>query len=228
MRKLKPQKRDNAASVRGQEAVAEILTAARDVLVEEGYPKLTMRNVAKRAGITVGNLSYYYATKDDLLRDLLQAVIEGYMEDFSRISEDMTLTAAERLDALVRFLISDLSTKETTGFFPALWALAIHDDFAAAEMAGIYRIERNTFARAIAEMRPDLSKKSRDRLALFISASIEGQTMFIGHNREASREGLAIANIAAHSFVALVAAIDEAAILGLRPVSKGVRRRETA
>ncbi|MCB2098572.1 MAG: TetR/AcrR family transcriptional regulator [Parvularculaceae bacterium] len=225
MRKLRPQKRDNSASPRGQQAVAAILSAARDVLVEEGYPRLTMRNVADRAKMTVGNLSYYYANKEDLLHDLLEAVIQGYVEDFDRIAEDQQRSPEQRLEEMIRFVIGDLATKETTGFFPALWALAIHNDFAANEMSHVYEIERSAFARVIAAMRPDLTKKDRDLLALFISASIEGHTMFVGHKREKTAAGPAIANIAAYSLIGLVRSIDSPTIRGLKVAVPGGGRR---
>lgn len=225
MRKLRPQKRDKSASPRGQQAVAAILSAARDVLVEEGYPRLTMRNVADRADMTVGNLSYYYGNKEDLLHDLLEAVIQGYVEDFDRIAGNINRSAEERLEDMIRFVIGDLATKETTGFFPALWALANHNDFAAREMVGVYGIERDIFARVIAEMRPDLVKKDRDLLALFISASIEGHTMFIGYKREKAAAGEAIANIAVRSFIALVREIDAATIRGIKIAAKAGAKR---
>ncbi len=52
--------------VKGQERIETILDAAREVFVESGYNKLTMRQVALVAGITVGNLNYYYQTKEAL------------------------------------------------------------------------------------------------------------------------------------------------------------------
>jgi len=207
--------------------VTEILSAARDVLVEEGYPRLTMRNVADRAKMTVGNLSYYYGNKKDLLRDLLEAVIQGYVEDFDRIAEDIERSPEQRLEEMIRFVVGDLSTKETTGFFPALWALAAHDEFAAGEMSHVYEIERNAFLRVISDMRPDLSKKDRGLLALFISASIEGHTMFIGHKREKASAGGAIANIAAYSLIRLVQTVDSATIRGLK-VAGGTSGRRAA
>jgi AcrR family transcriptional regulator len=224
VRKLRPQTRDNSASARGQQTVASILEAARDALVEEGYPGLTMRNIAKRAGITVGNLSYYYAKRDDLLHDLLEAVIQGYVEDFDRIVEDVERSPEERLEDMIRFVVGDLATKETTGFFPALWGLAAHNDVAAKEMTYVYDIERNAFARVIADMRPDLAKKDREVLALFISASIEGHTVFIGHGRDRAADGPAIANIATQSFLSLVRSIDAATIRGLKTAAKTSRR----
>jgi AcrR family transcriptional regulator len=228
MRKLRPQKRDNSASARGQETAATILEAARDVLIEEGYPSLTMRNVAKRAGMTVGNLSYYYARRDDLLHDLLEAVIQGYVEDFDRIVEDVERSPEERLEAMIRFVVGDLATKETTGFFPALWGLAAHDPVAAREMNYVYEIERNAFARVIAAMRPDLSKKDRSLLALFLSASIEGHTMFIGYKRDRAADGPAIANIAVYSFLNLVQTIEPRAIRGLKVASAPTKRSAAA
>lgn len=225
MRKLAPQKRDNSVSPRGQQAVSAILTAARDVLVEEGYPRLTMRNVAKRAGITVGNLSYYYDNKQDLLHDLLEAVIQGYMEDFDRITEDTEKSPDERFEEIVRFIIADLATKETTRFFPAMWALANHDDLAASELNSMYEWERNALAKVIALMRPDLQKKDRDLLALFVSGAIEGQTMFVGYRREKAGNIKEIANIAVHAFTRLVQTIDSRTIRGLKPVARSAKNR---
>lgn len=204
--------------------MSTILEAARDALVEEGYPGLTMRNIAKRAGITVGNLSYYYGKRDDLLHDLLEAVIQGYVEDFDRIVENVERSPEERLEDMVRFVVGDLATKETTGFFIALWGLAAHNDVAAKEMTYVYAIERGAFARVIADIRPDLSRKEREILALFISASIEGHTMFIGHNRDRAADGPAIANIAAHSFLNLVCSVNSATIRGLKIAAKPARR----
>lgn len=221
MRKLKPQNRNNSASSRGEQAVSAILTAARDVLVEEGYPRLTMRNVAKRAGITVGNLSYYYPSKQALIQDLLQAVIQGYLEDFDRISENVERSADERFDEMVRFIMGDLATRETAGFFPALWGLAYHDEFAAKEMNKIYAIERGAFAKVIEEMRPDLSRKEIDLLALFVSSSMEGHTMFVGHGGEKASDLEEITNIAVYSFTLLVKSIDAQTIKGLKTAAGG-------
>ncbi|MCG8506330.1 MAG: TetR/AcrR family transcriptional regulator [Sphingomonadales bacterium] len=220
MRKLKPQKRGNSSQDRGHRVVASILSAARDVLVEEGYARLTMRNVARRVGITVGNLSYYYANKQDLLHDLLEAVIQGYMEDFDRIIMDPESSPEDQLRAFIRFIMEDLETKETTRFFPALWGLANYDDFAAAEMSKIYIIERDTIAEIIGRMRPDLGKEDCDLLSLFISASMEGHTMFIGYQREKAADAREIINIAVHSLTELVKSIDAPTIRGLAPAAK--------
>lgn len=225
MRQLKPQRRDNSASARGQQAVVQILSAARNVLIEEGYPRLTMRNIATRAGITVGNLSYYYKNKEDLLHDLLEAVIQGYMEDFTRIVEDASKSPDERLEEFVRFIMGDLSTKETTGFFPALWALANHNAFAAAEMEKMYAVERDVLAKVVGQIRPDLAKRDRASISLFLSAAMEGHTMFIGYERENKDLAPEVINIAAHAFLTLVRTIDAKSIRRLSVADRQPARR---
>ena len=195
-------------SERSRKAVSDILISARDVLVEQGYPRLTMRNVAERAGISVGNLNYYFANKQDLLRELLQAIIQGYVEDFSQIIHDKDRAAIDRFESVVRFIMGDLETRETTGFFPALWALANHDPVAAHEMDRIYDVEKGVLADLIAEVRPDLSEDQVNILALFVMGAIEGQTVFVGFKRKNSELLPVVTNAAAFGFRRLVSEID--------------------
>src|SRR5689334_13484450 len=49
-----------AVQTRGQRRVAEILLAARAVMVEDGYAALTTRKVAERVGVRQSNVQYYF------------------------------------------------------------------------------------------------------------------------------------------------------------------------
>ncbi len=170
-------------SSKGNERVEQILGVARDVLVSEGYHGLTMRAIAKGCGITVGNLNYYYANKTDLLRDLLDFVMDGYLEVFDTIRASAPASPMDALIKIIGFIIDDLGTRETTVFFPELWALANHDEVAAERMEDLYRREREVFEQLIEKIRPDLDQAYIRHLALYVSASIEGHTMFLGHQK---------------------------------------------
>ncbi len=205
MRTLKLQRRhERATSRKGRERVSQILHAARDILIEEGYHNLSMRKIAARCGITVGNLSYYYSSKQALLHDLLDAVIQGYIEDFDEIMADASLSHEEQFEAILRFIMEDLTTKETTHFFPELWALANHDPVAAQGMEYVYAKERATFVELIGRINPDLPPEDREIVALFISASIEGMTVFIGHERAWRHRAAQTINLATRHFLDLV------------------------
>src|SRR5262245_15303056 len=53
---------------RGAETKAKILEAALDLFRERGYDETTMRAVAERAGVSLGNAYYYFASKEPLLQ----------------------------------------------------------------------------------------------------------------------------------------------------------------
>lgn len=52
-----------------------ILDAALDIIIQEGFPALTMRRIASRIGMTAPNIYNYYTNKDELYISL---VIKGF------------------------------------------------------------------------------------------------------------------------------------------------------
>ncbi len=189
MNKLKTKHRPGTGIyAKGNERIREILTAARTVLMGDGYNGLTMRAVAAEAGVTVGNLNYYYRSKSDLLKDLLEMVIATYLDDFHEIRAQSEQSPEAQLEALLSFIVDDIGSKETTLFFPELWALSNHDDFASENMHELYRKARFEFEGLITEINPGLTKQQTKQLALIVSASLEGLTVFVGHDKPFSRQ----------------------------------------
>src|SRR6266567_6302998 len=45
----------------------QIIHAAAESLLENGYSGTTVRSIASRAGVAIGNLQYYFPTKSELL-----------------------------------------------------------------------------------------------------------------------------------------------------------------
>lgn len=160
-----------------------ILDAARDIFVEEGYSSLSMRKVATKANISIGNLNYYYRTKEDLLRDLLDYVITPYLEEFDRARKRAGESPEKQIRAVLEFWIEDLGTPETTGFFPECWALANHNPFVAELMDDMYARAREALIELIPEINPTLTRKEVEQLALYMCASMEGLTIFAGYEK---------------------------------------------
>lgn len=77
-----------------------IMEATVWVLAEEGYRGLTLRKVADRAGKNRGLVHYYFESKDDLLRSLLDHVLEG-TKRLVGIDEDAD--PAEKLQRALHF-----------------------------------------------------------------------------------------------------------------------------
>ena len=172
-----------ATQQKGLARLLSILEAARDIFVEQGYTSLSMRKVATQAGISIGNLNYYYRTKEDLLRDLLDFVINPYLEEFDRVREQAGEFPERQLQAVLNFWIDDLGTRETTVFFPECWALANHNSFVAKLLDDMYIKARQVLNELIPQINPTLTQKESEQIALYMCASMEGLTIFAGHEK---------------------------------------------
>jgi len=205
MQKKKHARRARTATYeKGQVRVEAILDAAAEVLVSQGYRKMTLRQIALQAGMTVGNLTYYYRTKEALLQDLLEKILSTYLEEIDRIVKASGDSPEDRFVAAVEFLIDDLNTQRTTRFFPELWALANHEEYAAELMEHMYAQERRAISELIQAINPGLDKQQTGSLALFVSCSIEGMTMFVGAGKKQEAAIQSMKKLASNSFLHLI------------------------
>jgi len=53
-------------TVKGQKTRAEILRAYNDLVYKEGIKTVTVKKIAQKVGISVGNLNYYFKKKSDI------------------------------------------------------------------------------------------------------------------------------------------------------------------
>lgn len=62
------------AGARTGETRDAILKATRELLAEQGMPRVTLREVAERAGVQPGLVNYYFGGKQELFRDVIRQV----------------------------------------------------------------------------------------------------------------------------------------------------------
>jgi AcrR family transcriptional regulator len=86
----------------GTASAERLVSAARRVLYEQGAEKATLADIAAAAEVPLGNVYYYFKTKDALVA----AVIDGYRDSYDGLSAefDQHQQPADRLKALVRLL----------------------------------------------------------------------------------------------------------------------------
>jgi AcrR family transcriptional regulator len=195
---------------KGYETRELIVRTALHILIEEGYRAMSMRRIAAACGMRLGNLTYHYPTREDLVRGLLNAVISSYEVEFAAIVHAPGVPPEERLARVCGLIIEDIGSKKTTRLFPELWALANHDVFVYERVHELYDRARAPLVEIIAEMRPDLSEPARLDLALFISSSMEGLTVFAGYRRPFAERLPAVEQIAIRSFIDIVRSFDPA------------------
>lgn len=210
MERLKLQRRHTrATSPKGEQRVVQILEAARDIIIREGYVKLSMRKIAAACDMSVGNLVYYYPGKEPLVHDLCEAVTDGYLARFKELISDPDLSPTDRFLKTIEWLIKDLNTKETTHFFIDLWSQSNHDDMIKRSVNHIHETEQHLLLELMREINPEIAQKRLKTLALFMTATIEGHVLFLGHGRGHAASTAAIVELAAESFLDLVMYVPE-------------------
>jgi AcrR family transcriptional regulator len=65
---------------KGERTRAQILAAALDLFRERGYDETTMRAIAERAGVAVGNAYYYFRSKEHLIQAFYQQTHQEHLE----------------------------------------------------------------------------------------------------------------------------------------------------
>ena len=70
-----------------------ILTCARGLFKERGYNAVSMRNIAEALDISVGNLTYHFKKKEELIEALIFESIQSYEDASGKIQDIDDLNA---------------------------------------------------------------------------------------------------------------------------------------
>lgn len=109
---------DSVKKAVNQVRLNHILAVARDVLVREGYKKLTMRKVATEAGIAVGHLQHFFPSKEILLRGLFKFVSDEYIDQYDVILNKLSSDQPDKiLGAIIEILLNSVSDDNLKAFF---------------------------------------------------------------------------------------------------------------
>lgn len=106
--------------------IEQILDVALDILKTQGDFGLTMRKVAKLSEISLGSLQYYFKTKDDMLK----AMVDRFFKQCtSMLNEIPPLTNEEDLDSLLRLFLSDGDeTSDMSCIIREYWAISTRNE----------------------------------------------------------------------------------------------------
>jgi AcrR family transcriptional regulator len=68
----------------------QIVRAAAESLLEKGYAGTTVRAIASRAGVAIGNLQYYFPTKSELLVEAWRYLTDRSVEELKLALNQLT------------------------------------------------------------------------------------------------------------------------------------------
>lgn len=167
---------------KGLQRAEEILMAARDILVAEGYAGLTLRGIAMRVNVSLSNVQHYYKGLDALMEALLVYLMDGYQRQIEALIKSMgDSTQRERLLAVMDLLLSEGRKTEVCGVFVEGWSLGQRLPFAAKVMERIQERERKEFYKLMYGMNPEISAKECKHRAALSVMLIHGLMVQIPH-----------------------------------------------
>ena len=105
---------DTVESVKPKPIRTEILDAAAEIIVRQGYDACTMRAVAALVDMKAGSLYYHFRSKDEIVEEILNQGIETLYVRVAGTIRDLPKEApfAQRLSAAVEVHIASLVGKD--------------------------------------------------------------------------------------------------------------------
>ena len=94
---------------RAGEAREALLAAAHELMAEKGYPRVTAREVAERAGVQAGLVNYHFGGKTGLLRSVVASISEEMLQRVRQAVADEG-TIEERIRALILGIVEAITT----------------------------------------------------------------------------------------------------------------------
>lgn len=165
---------------------AQIIDAALKILAYEGYAKFSMRNVAAKAGMTLGAVQYYFRNKNDLLLAMTEYKLQvDYLATEDARSKS-PLSAEGELVAVIDLLLKDNKKPFIYGLDFQLFALACADPTAAKCVDSFYATVRQWFESLLMNIDPTLTHQQRRSRAIVILSLLEG-TMQVLYRDRANR-----------------------------------------
>ena len=116
-------KKKSAKTLKGDQTKALILETALEIFRERGYEETTMRAIAEKAGVSLGNAYYYFHSKEYLIQAFYQRTHDAHLAASVPALENVN-TLKARLLVVMRLKIDTL--KPYHQFAGVLFKTAAH------------------------------------------------------------------------------------------------------
>ena len=169
-------KKEKTALKQGRrESVAEkrtrILEAALDLLRTGGVESMTMRMIADRCSISLGNLQYHFKNRPAVLEALAQGFLETYL---AQTRQALARKGHPDLESCLQYLFEQEVEEDCAAVFKELWALSHRDPTCRAALERYYQDLRENLAAWLEEVVPDRTGDWAAELAVLLIPFLEG------------------------------------------------------
>lgn len=98
----------NLETDKKQETIERLKSSAKEAFLKQGYAKASLRAICKNAGVTTGAFYFSYESKEALLRDILEPLIQQYqcmIQELMKREEEHSEEGTDLDKILMEFLL---------------------------------------------------------------------------------------------------------------------------
>ena len=159
-----------------------IVRVARKLLLEGGSLEFSLRAVALRAGISISNLQYYFPTRLEVVRAVIEPIVDAYMQDLTSALDNKVPPGVALREILHRALRDARETKDS-----ALWwhfvSLASTDPECSRLLDEWYDALTRGVAQLIRAVNPQCKPADSMQIASLLIAMGDGLALQLGAGR---------------------------------------------
>ena len=159
----------------------KILESALRELMEKGIAGLTIQGVATRTGISLGNLTYHFRTRDDLVAAMIDHWFEAWKREFFQIIYERLSHTQPNFGRFIDWVMDNALTPDNVRTFTELWAMGNHVPKVARMLDQLYAQAIDTVLKTLG-LSPSTKRASELRSLLYVLAAVsEGSTAILGN-----------------------------------------------
>ncbi len=88
----------------------EFVEAALELFQTKGFDHTSVTDITNKVGVSHGAFFYYYKSKDDIMKDVIEVFLENNVRFVKGLVDDNTMTAKEKLRVILNTSIKSFMT----------------------------------------------------------------------------------------------------------------------
>ncbi len=153
----------------------KIIEQAKALFEKKGYRNVSLREIAEAAGTTIGNLTYHFPQKEDLILSMQEGLYADYLDDYTDSADEGDGEMALRR-LLQSFRQAKRNREDNAFFYRNIVELSQQSSVVAENMRD-FRLKNNRFylssfmrMKESGIMRSDISEAQYETLAYTIAS----------------------------------------------------------
>lgn len=158
----------------------QILKALDSCLQEKSFQQTSIKDIARVAGVNHGVLHYYFASKDDILLNYIDYVIEDYRDQVRKWIATKDISKLDKrgfIEEIFAFINNKITlNRNLSRIFIEIWEIGVYNDSVRQKLKHLYLAWIRELTSYLSRFVPD--EKFARNISVSMVAFWEGMALF--------------------------------------------------